>query len=245
MSGFYGMWHGAQGLRNKALKINVLAGVLATESEKYGFKQHNETFFDTSLHNAASILYAKKVYDKALSYYDLLVEKTTLPTQKTEAMLGKIRCYWELKDYSSAISTADLLLKEEKATEKMKEEARAIIARSAMATENFELAKTEYTILSKQNKSEIVSEALYNLAFIEYKKKNLEAAEKKIFEVLANIFHDYWLAKSYILLGDIYLEKGNSFQAKHTYQSIIENYDGDDDLKQIATEKYNAIMNNE
>jgi len=47
MSGFYGMWHGAQGLRNKALKINVLAGVLATEAEKLGYKQHNKTYFDT------------------------------------------------------------------------------------------------------------------------------------------------------------------------------------------------------
>jgi tetratricopeptide (TPR) repeat protein len=217
----------------------------ALKGYEYIIKQKNETFLETSLANAANILYAKKEYEKALSYYDLLVEKTTLPTQKTEAMVGKIRCYWEKKNYSSAISTAELLLKEEKATEKMKEEAKAIIARSAMATENYELAKTEYTALSKQNKSEIVSEALYNLAFIEYKKKNLETAEKKIFEVLANIFHDYWLAKSYILLGDIYLDKGNSFQAKHTYSSIIENYDGDDDLKQIATGKYNKIIEKE
>jgi hypothetical protein len=45
-------------------------------------------------------------------------------------------------------------------------------------------------------------------------------------------------------LGDIYLEKGNSFQAKHTYLSIIENYDGED-LKQIATEKYDKIIEKE
>jgi TolA-binding protein len=214
----------------------------ALKGYEYVIKQKNETFLETSLANAAHILYVKKEYEKALSYYDLLIEKTVLPTQKTEAILGKTRCYWEMKNYNSAISMAELLLKEEKATEKMKEEARAIIARSAVAAENYELAKTEYTVLSKQNKSEIVSEALYSLAFIEYKKGNLDQSEKKIFEVLAQIVHDYWLAKSYILLGDIYLEKGNSFQAKHTYQSIIENYDGDDDLKQIATDKYNKII---
>ena len=47
MAGFYGMWHGAEGLRNKAVKINVLAGVLAKEAEKYGYKQYNQYFFDT------------------------------------------------------------------------------------------------------------------------------------------------------------------------------------------------------
>ncbi len=46
MAGFYGMWHGAEGLRNKALKTNVLAGVLADESAKYGYKP-DTNFFDT------------------------------------------------------------------------------------------------------------------------------------------------------------------------------------------------------
>lgn len=47
MAGFYAMWHGAEGLRNKAIKINVLSGVLASEAEKYGFKQYNKNYFDT------------------------------------------------------------------------------------------------------------------------------------------------------------------------------------------------------
>jgi len=205
----------------------------------------DEQFLATSLINAANILYMNKEYEKSLSYYNQLEEKVILPTQKSEATLGKARCHWEMKKYDLAITTAENLLKEDKISNEIKEEARAIIARSAMAIGNYELAKTEYTVISKQNKSEIVSEALYNLAFIEYKKGSLDQSEKKIFEVLTNISHDYWLAKSYILLGDIYLEKGNSFQAKHTYQSIIENYDGDDDLVQIATKKHNAIIEKE
>ncbi|MCQ2271691.1 MAG: aminomethyl-transferring glycine dehydrogenase [Bacteroidales bacterium] len=47
MAGFFAMWHGADGLRKKATKINVLAGVLAREAEKYGYKQGNKIFFDT------------------------------------------------------------------------------------------------------------------------------------------------------------------------------------------------------
>ncbi len=47
MAGFYAMWHGPMGLRDKAVKINVLAGVLAREAVKYGYKQHNQHFFDT------------------------------------------------------------------------------------------------------------------------------------------------------------------------------------------------------
>ena len=46
MAGFYAMWHGAEGLKNKATKINVLAGVLAREAKKYGYKP-TDNFFDT------------------------------------------------------------------------------------------------------------------------------------------------------------------------------------------------------
>jgi TolA-binding protein len=133
------------------------------------------------------------------------------------------------------------LTKEEKANNSDKEQARIIIARSALALKDYNLAATHFTTLSKQGKSEIASEAMYNLAFIEYSKGNMEAAEKKIFEIIANISHDYWQANSYILLGDIYVKKGNTFQAKYTYQSIMENYEGED-LKQVATDKYNKIV---
>ena len=46
MAGFYGMWHGAEGLKNRAAKINVLAGVLADEAKKYGYDP-DDNFFDT------------------------------------------------------------------------------------------------------------------------------------------------------------------------------------------------------
>ena len=56
-----------------------------------------------------------------------------------------------------------------------------------------------------------------------------------------NIAYEYWSVKSYILLGDIYAEKGNTFQAKHTYLSIIDNYDGEE-LRTLALNKYNSLL---
>ncbi|MCL2247165.1 MAG: glycine dehydrogenase, partial [Lentimicrobiaceae bacterium] len=68
MSGFYGMWHGAKGLREKALKMNVLAGVLANEAEKYGYKQHNKTFFDTLCFEAPQGMTTEDVKKVALAH---------------------------------------------------------------------------------------------------------------------------------------------------------------------------------
>lgn len=47
MSGMYAVYHGPAGIRQIAERINILAGVLATEVLKYGYTQLNETYFDT------------------------------------------------------------------------------------------------------------------------------------------------------------------------------------------------------
>lgn len=68
MAGFYGMWFGADGLRKKATRINVLAGVLAKEAEKYGYKQHNEYFFDTLCFEVPAGVTIAKVKETALAH---------------------------------------------------------------------------------------------------------------------------------------------------------------------------------
>ena len=212
---------------------------------EFVIKQQDEQFLTNALLNAAEIYYLNKEYNNALIYLNMVETQcvaSLLPTQSMAVMLTKLHCYYGNNDFANAISSGENILKEEKASTEAKEKARAIIARSALALNNYELATTHFTILSKQSKSEIASESMYNLAFVEFAKGNTEAAEKKIFEIIANISHDYWQANSYILLGDIYVKKGNTFQAKYTYQSIMENYEGDDDLVQIATDKYNKII---
>ncbi len=49
MAGMYAVYHGPKGLRQIARHINILAGVLAQEVQKYGYSQMNENFFDTVL----------------------------------------------------------------------------------------------------------------------------------------------------------------------------------------------------
>ena len=39
----------------------------------------------------------------------------------------------------------------------------------------------------------------------------------------------YWLAKAFILLGDVYVKKGDNFQARATWQSVAAGYSPADD----------------
>ena len=204
----------------------------------------DDELVQTSLYKAAFILCQDSNFSKAQTYYNTLLSKTVLPSYKLNSIMGLTKCAFFEKDYPKTIEYGQMLIADDKTETSQRQEARLLVARSAMMSDNFALAKQQYSILSQENKSEAVSEALYQLAFIEYKGGDLDKAEKQIFNMLVNITDDYWLAKSYILLGDIYLDKGNSFQAKHTYLSIMENYDGEE-LKNEATLKYQKIIDQE
>ena len=80
---------------------------------------------------------------------------------------------------------------------------------------------------------------------IKYNKAQYDEAETETFDLIQNYGeYDYWYAKGFILLADIYTKTGNEFQAKQTLQSIIDNYQGQD-LKDEAQAKLNALNKNE
>lgn len=80
------------------------------------------------------------------------------------------------------------------------------------------------------------AEAKYMIAQLQFDNEKLDDAEKSVF-ALSDTYasYDYWVAKGFILLADIYVKKDNIFQARQTLQSIIDNYEGQD-LVLIARE---------
>jgi TolA-binding protein len=82
-----------------------------------------------------------------------------------------------------------------------------------------------------KSKSAASAEARYLVALQQYKNKEYDKAQKSAFDVIENMdSNDYWVAKSFILLADTYARKGNAVQAKSTLESVIENYEADDDI---------------
>jgi TolA-binding protein len=75
----------------------------------------------------------------------------------------------------------------------------------------------------------------------------LDKAEAEIFSFAeVNTPHQYWLAKSFILLADIYADKDDFFQAKATLQSVLDGYSNTTDgIIDEATNKLNELVKTE
>jgi TolA-binding protein len=197
-------------------------------------------FTEKALLNAGTINFDLKDYVKAIEYFTKLEIAAEYRSNITIARTGIMRAYFALNDYPRSVESATKLISTEKLDDQMKAESYLVMAKSALSIDSIGKAIFAFDNVTKYNKGEMAAEAKYNLAYIQYKLENYPVAEKSCFDIIGQVQYDYWLAKTFILLSDIYMKTNNIFQAKHTLQSIIENYKGED-LLQIATEKLKII----
>ncbi len=126
-------------------------------------------------------------------------------------------------------------------TEEQKIYAHYILAKAALQKGNTKKAYQEFEMTDQLTTGEQGAEAKYMMAEIDFDNNKLDEAEKLIYQLPEQYAeYDYWIAKGFILLADIYVERGNNFQAGETLQSVIDNYPGED-LKKIARQKLDQI----
>ena len=194
-----------------------------------------------ALSAAAGLLYQQKNYTEALDYYTKLESSTTDRTVRGDALTGQMRCNYKLNNYGLAAQAAQRLQSASDLTITQVAESNLMIGVSALKLNNLPLARRS---LEKAitDQGAIGAEATYTLASIEFQEQKFKDAEKLVM-TLQNSYasYDYWVAKGFILLSDVYAQSGNVFQAQHTLQSVIDNYKGDDDILQIAKEKLDLI----
>jgi len=210
---------------------------------EYVIGKPKSKYTEKSLLTAATITFKDSNYSKAAEYYSKLEYNADDKNNITIARSGLMHSYYALKEYNKAVESAENLLKIDKLDNRLKADAYMIIGRSALNTDSTSKAIAAFGLVIKLTKSEIAAEAKYNLALIQYNLGNYAVSEKLCIEN-SEMPYEYWIAKSFILLGDNYVKTNNLFQAKHTYQSIIDNYEGAD-LVKIAVDKLKVITDAE
>jgi len=222
---------------------NALSGY-----EKIAAEPRN-LYTEKSLLKAASIYYSKKNYDAAAPLYLKLEQNADLRENVLAAQHGLLRCYSLTGKHNEAITYAQKLINADKVPNEVVAEAHLVYGRASMINADYATAKREFTTIMKQSGA-VAAESRYNLALIEYNMKNYKSSQTKCFDVINQVpSYDFWIAKSFLLLADNYLALSDTFQAKHTLQSLIENYekspDDPEDVKAEAEIKYKELIDRE
>jgi len=215
----------------------------------YGYvvSQPDNVFTEPALAKASELTYNAGDIAGALDLYKRLEKVSTSKWNLLKARAGLMRCLFVTNDYSGVIDAAKLLLSSENVTDELKREANYKLAVSYVHAEKYDEALPVFEKLATDVKSQEGAEAKYMIAEILFNKNKLAESEKEIMDFISkNTPHQYWLAKSFILLSDIYLKKGDEFQAKHTLKSVVDNYtDKTDGILEMANEKLSRLEEQE
>ncbi|TXC81679.1 tetratricopeptide repeat protein [Luteibaculum oceani] len=209
--------------------------------EKIVSKPDNK-FTEPSLITVAYLNFLDSNYTKALEEYNRLEEISTFKINRIEAKIGQMRCYKMLDKARETMDYADKVLFYSGIPEDIRVEALLTKAKAEKRLGRIEDAYNTFDSLATSTKTIEGAEARYEMALIEFERENYTNAEDMIFES-TNIkpTYDDWLAKSFILLSDVYVKTDNLFQAKATLQSIIDFHEGDD-LVNLAKQKMEDIL---
>lgn len=182
-------------------------------------------FGEKSLLQAARInFFDLKRYDRAEIYFARLKDFAATQETKLEAMRGLLRSQYQLEKWTEAVANAKELLAEKSAGTDDKILANMAIAKSHQSNNQCDQAITSFRTAASLSKAAYGAEARYEIAHCLFIQDRYKDAEKAAFEVINKSgSYEFWVIRSYILLGDLYHKQKDYFNAKATYRSVIDN----------------------
>ena len=127
-------------------------------------------------------------------------------------------------------------------TPELRREAQYSRAKANIATGNAANAVNDLESISSDTRTKEGAEAKYLLAQIMFDKGDYTGCESEIMEFIEmSTPHAYWLARSFVLLSDLYAAQGKTLEAKQYLQSLSNNYSGDDDIASMITERLGRL----
>jgi tetratricopeptide (TPR) repeat protein len=200
-------------------------------------------FYVPSLRKSALIAYNyTQAFDKAFYYYDLYYQNITDDDEKYKTALAALRSAFRItnseavKKYGSIVSTHPRASAEERST------ANYYVGKTHYREHNFIQAKVAFTSASEKTDNNQAAESRYLIAEILYKEgKKQEAEDQCNTANEVNAAYPFWIAKSLLLLSDIYVDRSDLFNARAALEAVIENFPDDTELITTANDKLKIV----
>ena len=225
------------------INIDNKASVAALPFYKAVADQAQNKYAERSTLQAARIYYFDlKDYANAEKYFSQLKSIASQQENKLEAMRGLLRCQFKAGLWKEAASNAQDLLQEKGIATDDRMMASLVVAKNHQLNNELDPAIAAYKQVIAAGKSEYAAESQYHIAEMLLQQNKLPEAEKAAFEVIKKSgAYEYWVTKSYVLLGDIYVQEKDLFNAEATFKSVVDNATIAE-LKNEAQQKLNKVL---
>ena len=204
----------------------------------------NTQFTEEITEKMAEIEYNNKKYEISLQLYKKLKNIAENKTNKNKGILGIIRSLAQLNNYRDILPYINFfLVNNDLLTSEIATEIKFYRIKSYLALGKTEQAELDLKDLSINTQTVYSSEAHYLLAKYYFDKGNIKNSQNIIQNYIKQrTRHSYWIAKSIILLSDIYLLKKDTLQSRQYLESLKTNYkNNNDDIHSAIKERLNKF----
>ena len=199
-------------------------------------------YLEEAVMRMAEITYDNKQFNLSQQHF-VQLEKLSSTLENTNiARLGQLRCAFQLKDTTNIVSSATALITDPSLNAERHAEAFYDRAFAYIWQNDTVKAIDDMRQIANDTRTAMGAEANYRIAEWQYGQGLLDDAENSIMRFAAmNTQHQYWLARSFIVLADIYLDRGDWFQAKQYLLSLKTNYRNQDDVQPMIDSRLESI----
>ena len=192
----------------------------------------------------ADLTYNNKDYDLAIATYGSLIEITGNPATKLHAQVHRLRSAWTVTDYELIAQETAAVLANSKLAPETATELRYYRAKAYLNQGKDEGAIEDLRILAKDTRNVYGAEAKYQLAQIYYNIRQYDHAEKEVLDYISvSTPHSYWLARSFVLLADVYMKNEKYIEAKQYLISLKQSYQAKDNIAAMIDERLKNLEN--
>ncbi len=205
----------------------------------------NNKYSESAMRMRAEMAYSSKDYEKSGEIYEQLKEKATTSEGRQTAKTGALRSAYLSGDAEKTVLAATDLLAEAKLSPELSAEAYYDRAKMYLNEGRTEAAVNDFEVLAQDTRNVYGAEAKYRLAQIRFDAGQTEQAEQEVLNYIeTSTPHAYWLARSFVLLADIYMQLGHQADARQYLLSLQQNYQAEDDIAEMIAARL-EILNNE
>ena len=202
----------------------------------------NNKYSEDAMMMSAEMAYSAKDYEKALAVYKQLKDKAVSSERRQLAKTGVLRSAYMSGNGEEVILAATDLLAETKIAPELSNEAHYYRAKAYLDAGKAEGAMEDLKILAKDTRNVYGAEAKYKVAQIYFDAGQTGQAEKEVLNYIeVSTPHTYWLARSFVLLSDVYMKLGRNLDAKQYLLSLRQNYQADDDIAGMIESRLNKL----
>lgn len=191
---------------------------------------------------ASEIYFSNNEWEKAKPLYESIIAKSSDKERVRACRLNLVRCTHNLGDTARTKEHATTLLADDNLQPEQKREMEYYLAKAHLALDEQKEAEKALRTVSSDTRSIYGAEGKFLLAELLFEQKRYKECEEEVFSYIdESTPHAYWLARSFILLADLYTAQERNLEAKQYLLSLQSNYDGDDDIKTMIEERLSKI----